>query len=139
MTTPSVASYSVGKRVYNGGTDAPTRGTVDPLGYITRELTSQSRSGLAQAALAKLRGNTQMPQQPGVQVPDTMQSQSQQFPGTQRILTTDPTGHHMFIDPPPPMAMPSDPLGLSSSGIMPGTSEGLPGAAQAALGGMLGG
>lgn len=50
-----VADYLVGRRVYNGGTNAPTRGTVDPMGYIDRELNmAGSRSGLASAALRRM-------------------------------------------------------------------------------------
>lgn len=53
----SRSSYSVGNRVYRGGSSAPTQGTVDPMGYIDRELNnmaSQQRSGLAAAALRRL-------------------------------------------------------------------------------------
>lgn len=52
----STASYSRGNPVYNGGSSAPTQGTVDPMGYIDRSLNqpSQQRSGLAQAALQRL-------------------------------------------------------------------------------------
>lgn len=56
--------YAAGQKVYGTGSSAPTTGTVDPTGYIDRELNksttgapSQARSGLAQAALAKLKGN----------------------------------------------------------------------------------
>lgn len=47
-------SYLVGNPVYQGGSPQPTQGTVDPTGYVQRELdnqTSDSRSGLAAAAL----------------------------------------------------------------------------------------
>lgn len=56
----SASSYSVGNRVYRGGSSAPTQGTVDPMGYIDRGLNnpSQSRSGLAQAALRRLGSRT---------------------------------------------------------------------------------
>lgn len=51
----STSSYSVGNRVYRGGSSAPTVGTVDPMGYIERELNkvADSRSGLAAAALRR--------------------------------------------------------------------------------------
>lgn len=54
----SASSYSVGNRVYRGGSSAPTQGTVDPMGYIDRGLNnpSQKRSGLAEAALRRLGG-----------------------------------------------------------------------------------
>lgn len=69
----SEASYLVGNRVYRGASNAPTRGTVDPMGYIERELNKgmstfplgaavknnwQRRSGLAGAALNRLQGNS---------------------------------------------------------------------------------
>jgi hypothetical protein len=57
--------YTVGRRVYNSGSYAPTQGTVNPAGYVERELNkpasgfshmpSQSRSGLAGAALQRIR------------------------------------------------------------------------------------
>lgn len=55
--------YLTGNKVYRGGSSAPTMGTVDPMGYIDREINkrsnmlsdpSQTRSGLAQAALQRL-------------------------------------------------------------------------------------
>lgn len=56
--------YLVGNRVYRHGSHAPTMGTVDPTGYVERELRkrmldpiSQTRSGLASAALQRLQGN----------------------------------------------------------------------------------
>jgi hypothetical protein len=63
-------SYLVGNRVYRGASNAPTRGTVDPMGYINRSIASpvggdgmsDKRSGLAQAALMRLQG-MQGPQQ----------------------------------------------------------------------------
>lgn len=60
----SVASYLVGRPIYRAASNAPTRGTVDPMGYINRALGmspvggdgfSDKRSGLAQAALNRLR------------------------------------------------------------------------------------
>lgn len=52
-----VTNYSVGNSVYGGGSPQATQGTVDPSGYIDRSLnTSQSRSGLAQAAISRLQG-----------------------------------------------------------------------------------
>lgn len=56
--TISPSSYAVGARVYRGGSSAPTRGTVDPMGYVDRSLNqpSDSRSGLAAAALRQLQG-----------------------------------------------------------------------------------
>ncbi len=71
----SIERYLAGNRVYRHGSSAPTRGTVDPSGYVERELRnrmlsqepSQSRSGLAQAALQRL----QMNRQPMSGVPNT--------------------------------------------------------------------
>lgn len=57
-------AYQAGARIYGSGSSAPTRGTVDPMGYITRGLqahVSNSRSGLAQAALAKLKHKVTTP------------------------------------------------------------------------------
>lgn len=65
----SQESYGRGQPVYSNGSHAPTTGTVDPSGYIDRSLNnpSDSRSGLAAAALDRLSGNGSMPQQsPGV-------------------------------------------------------------------------
>lgn len=65
----SMDRYLSGNRVYRHGSHAPTIGTVDPQGYVERELrkrmfdTSQTRSGLAQAALQRLRGGTMQPPQ----------------------------------------------------------------------------
>lgn len=59
------AVYLVGRRVYRGASNAPTRGPVDPMGYINRSLASplggdglsDRRTGLAQAALQRLRNS----------------------------------------------------------------------------------
>lgn len=64
--------YLVGNRIYRGASNAPTRGTVDPMGYIDRSLASpvggdgmsDKRSGLAQAAMARLQGGGQQNQPP---------------------------------------------------------------------------
>lgn len=65
----SPESYGRGQPVYSNGSHAPTSGTVDPSGYIDRSLNnpSDSRSGLAAAALDRLSGtNPTAPQSPGV-------------------------------------------------------------------------
>lgn len=49
--------YAAGQKIYGTGSYAPTVGTVDPSGYVDRGI-SQSRSGLAAAALNKLQQNT---------------------------------------------------------------------------------
>lgn len=56
----SPESYGRGQPVYSNGSHAPTSGTVDPTGYIERGLNnpSDSRSGLAQAALSRLQGGS---------------------------------------------------------------------------------
>lgn len=50
--------YAAGSKVYNGGSSAATRGTVDPEGYVNRSLrqrnAKQRRSGLAKAAIRRL-------------------------------------------------------------------------------------
>ena len=59
------AAYLVGRRVYRGASNTPTRGPVDPMGYIERSLASpvgrdglsDRRTGLAQAALSRLRSS----------------------------------------------------------------------------------
>src|SRR5690349_9290519 len=69
------ADYLVGRPVYRAASNAPTRGTVDPMGYIDRQLNSRSfaspvggdgfsdkRSGLAQAALQRLQQGQGSPQ-----------------------------------------------------------------------------
>lgn len=71
-----IRRYLVGNAIYRGASNAPTRGTVDPMGYINRSLgmspvggdgLSDKRSGLAQAAMARLRGMSQQP--PDVNAP----------------------------------------------------------------------
>lgn len=49
--------YAAGNKVYNGGSSAATRGTVDPQGYVERSLrqrNSNRRSGHAAAAMRRL-------------------------------------------------------------------------------------
>lgn len=60
-------AYAAGNPVYNGGSPNPTSGTLDPSGYVQRGLNtpSNSRSGLAAAALARIRGITPDPNAPG--------------------------------------------------------------------------
>lgn len=49
--------FATGKKVYSNGTNAPTRGTVNPAGYIKRELTNgPRRSGIAKAAINRVEG-----------------------------------------------------------------------------------
>ena len=64
----SEESYGRGQPVYSNGSYAPTKGTVDPAGYIDRSLNkpSQSRSGLAEAALAKLKSSIPQQVTPGI-------------------------------------------------------------------------
>ena len=54
--------YAAGAKVYNGGSSTATSGTVDPMGYVERNLKmavkakpSQTRSGLAKAALGRVK------------------------------------------------------------------------------------
>lgn len=56
--------YAAGKKVYKGATNAPTRGMVNPTGYVNRTLNkpkaSTSRSGLAAAALRRVQAAKQV-------------------------------------------------------------------------------
>lgn len=51
----SQAAFAAGRKVYGSGSYAPTRGTVDPSGYVERSM-QQNRSGLASAAMRRLQG-----------------------------------------------------------------------------------
>lgn len=73
----SLGRFMVGAPIYRAASNAPTRGTVDPMGYVNRSLgmspvgadgLSDKRSGLAQAALNRLRMNTPgiKPAPPGI-------------------------------------------------------------------------
>lgn len=97
--------YSVGRRVYNGASNAPTRGTVDPSGYIDRELNkpSQSRSGLAAAALRRVNGG-QPPAQAQTPPPAG---------GMQAGPTQPPVGDPIMQQP---MQGPPSPLMMSPTG-----------------------
>lgn len=66
MTDGGFNAYAAGNPVYNGGSPNPTSGTLDPSGYITRGLNtpSGSRSGLAAAALSRIRGVPQYANDP---------------------------------------------------------------------------
>lgn len=84
MTVPGGATqrYSAGNKVYGGGRSNPTSGTVDPSGYVEREVNNQAsdrRSGLAQTALDKLGGFQPYTQQPVGPPP----------------LKTSPEGHYL--------------------------------------------
>ena len=57
--------YAAGAKVYNGGSSTATSGTVDPMGYVERNLKmavkakpSQTRSGLAKAAIGRVKKTT---------------------------------------------------------------------------------
>lgn len=111
----SPESYGRGQTVYGNGSHAPTSGTVDPSGYIDRSLNnpSDSRSGLAAAALDRLSGNGSVPSQsPGV------------LPlGDVTTLTITPTGQLIPNAPQPPQ-MESDSMqpALDSS-VISGTGS----------------
>ncbi len=75
--------YAAGQKIYNGGSSAATQGTVDPSGYIQRGMNNQfspqplgadgmsdQRSGLASAALDRLRNMRANPMTGGVPGPD---------------------------------------------------------------------
>ena len=60
----AINRYAAGNKVYNGGSSAATRGTVDPQGYVERSLrqrNSQRRSGHAAAAMRRLDRNRVSP------------------------------------------------------------------------------
>jgi hypothetical protein len=66
----SANPYAAGAKVYNGGSSAATSGTVDPMGYVERNLkqkavkkvaVSQTRSGLAKAALKRVSAQKKAP------------------------------------------------------------------------------
>lgn len=106
MTTAS--TYQVGRPIYRASSNAPTRGTVNPMGYIDRNLgmspvgrdgMSDKRSGLAAAALQRLQQGPQQsqspqqqPEQPGrppMQSPDmgyTVSATGQLIPNHPRPL-----------------------------------------------------
>jgi hypothetical protein len=76
--------YSTGRTVYRGTSYAPTRGTVNPSGYVDREL----RSKLAQAALRR-RGLKKPPVQK-LQQPQQMIIDSPMLTPTGQILPQNP-------------------------------------------------
>lgn len=101
--------YLAGKPVYNGGSNAPTHGTVDPMGYIEREINqpSQKRSGLAQAALQKLQVP---PQDPATAAPITPMGKTIDF-------TINSTGQLIPVpQTPAPVSDPSTLPGMGSPG-----------------------
>ena len=60
---PASNPYAAGATIYNGGSSTATSGTVDPMGYVERNLRmtaapSQTRSGLAKAALTRVKRKT---------------------------------------------------------------------------------
>lgn len=106
----SASSYSVGNRVYRGGSSAPTQGTVDPSGYIDRELNnvaSQQRSGLAQAALRRLKG-------PGASIERAKQSAGQSPYAARSVRTGPALPNKGGVGSAPPVATPA--LQMSSIG-----------------------
>lgn len=111
--------YLTGNPVYRGASNAPTRGTVDPMGYINRSLASpvggdgmsDKRSGLAQAALMRLQGmpasgggNSQ--QQPPPPHPETVPN----APLPNLGFTVSPTGQLIPTHP--------DPAGQTVNAVM---------------------
>jgi hypothetical protein len=114
----SQESYGRGKPVYDGSF-APTQGTVDPSGYIDRSLNnpSDSRSGLAQAALNKLRSSGSSGSG-SVPVPI-----SGVLPlGDIKTLTITPTGQLIpdnGIPETPPVSSPVGSAGAGTNGLAP--------------------
>lgn len=102
------------------------------MGYVDRELNkpSQSRSGLAEAALAQLKGLQQQPDM-GMGQPTAGMSQPPMpgmgLPGTppaaQRQLTVTPTGQHVFMDMIPSNDM-SNPIAMAAQQMLAGASSG---------------
>jgi len=92
------------------------------MGYVNRELNkpSQSRSGLAEAALAQLKSltgqqldPTQGLMQPGMGAPSPVGTP----PMSQRQLTVTPTGKHVFLDMVPNNAM-SSPIAQAAQAML---------------------
>ena len=93
------------------------------MGYINRELNkpSDSRSGLAEAALAKLQGSMPDPTQGLAQPPMPGQPPVGTPPMAQRQLTVTPTGKHVFLDMIPSNDM-SNPLAQAAQQMLSNTS-----------------
>lgn len=130
----SDTSYGRGDTVYSNGSHAPTQGQVDPTGYVERSLNkpSNSRSGLASAALDRLNNNDQQAQMP---TPGVLPL------GDIKFLTITPTGQLVpsttDSTAPPPM-LPNQPTQIPPQldSMQPGSSNGPPPSgslAQAAL------
>lgn len=103
-TMASENPYLAGNPVYRGGSNAPTMGTVDPTGYIDRELNnpSQTRSGIAEAALARLKVPNQDPDAAAPTTP-----------------LPNPTATINFIISPTGQLIPAPPLPDASDAINP--------------------
>jgi len=101
-----VNPYLAGNRVYRGASNAPTRGTVDPMGYINRSLASavggdgqsDQRSGLAQAAMQRIQGLNSQPQLPQAQPPHP---EIVPYADAPIGFTISPTGQRVPIHPDP--------------------------------------
>lgn len=94
----ALSSYLAGNRIYRGASNAPTRGTVDPMGYVERSLNnpSQRRSGLASAALRRLQP-TGPGEQPGTASPGGIsdrfgRQRTQQLTNNPRTAGGSPVG-----------------------------------------------
>lgn len=107
MVMAQFSPYAAGRKVYGNGSYAPTRGQVDPRGYIARGLRqqnqSQSRSGLAAAALNSLRGK--QPQKPG----------GRPMTPNRGVRGTGPGGRPMANQPGKTKTNPGTPVGSPTS------------------------
>lgn len=147
MTSP-VDSYARGDTIYGNGSHAPTSGTVDPTGYVTREMNkqtapggpSQKRSGLASAAMDRISGyednGTQMPPTGAIaQLPSfTINDIGQLIPVNPAL---DPTPSMPGMGDPSQLGgLPPGAPGATPTGMPPGISPNmLAQAAQQKLGG----
>lgn len=122
--------YLGGDTVYGSGRSSPTSGTVDPMGYIERELNkpSQTRSGLAQAALSRLNGDTpSVPPQDPVTAPTNPGGPM----GTTIEFTVSPTGQLIPLSKTPALhttdvntPVQSSPLALAAATRLGGQPNG---------------
>lgn len=117
-TMASENSYLGGDPVYRGGSSAPTMGTVDPMGYINRELNkpSQTRSGIAQAALSRLQVPEQQPNQAAPSTPVDPNSTLNFVISPTGQLIPAPTGNPIDLQQSQPQA-PSNPGALQAAAL----------------------
>lgn len=111
---PSSSSYLVGNRVYNGGTNSPNSGTLNPSGYIERELkkktASTRRSGLAATAL-------RMQQNSGSKIPAIRNIAQLPPTPTNPTVVSNPQGRLILSEKTP--VTPATPDPTSPNNVLP--------------------